>query len=275
MNAQAVAVEKRYNKPIMSAFHGFFSIGGLTGAMLGGLVLASGVKPSIHVAAVSALMFFAIIFAIRNLLPQQVDASSQNKSKFTKPSGPLWGLGSLAFLVLVAEGSVADWSSVYIKQALQSGPGFAVAGYASFSLMMALGRFTGDRFVDNIGPVTLTRTASLIAASGLGIALLIPHPITIIAGFGCLGLGLSSLIPVLFSSAGRIPGVSPSKGIAAVATAGYFGFLVGPPLIGCIAELSTLTLSLSTVVIAIFVVTIFAHLTDHPEKNESLLPKKC
>ena len=183
MNAQAVAVEKRYSRPIMSAFHGFFSIGGLLGATLGGVVLTSGVKPSAHVVAVSGLMFPAIIFATRNLLSQQADTRSLKESKITKPNGRLLGLGSLAFLVLVAEGSVADWSSVYIKQALQTGPGFVAAGYASFSLMMAIGRLSGDRFVANIGPVTLTRTASLIAAFGLGIALLVPHPFTIIFGF--------------------------------------------------------------------------------------------
>ena len=275
MNAQAVAVEKRYSRPIMSAFHGFFSIGGLLGATLGGVVLTSGVKPSAHVVAVSVLMFPAIILATRNLLSQQADTRCLKESKITKPNGRLLGLGSLAFLVLVAEGSVADWSSVYIKQALQTGPGFVAAGYASFSLMMAIGRLSGDRFVANIGPVTLTRTASLIAAFGLGIALLVPHPFTIIFGFGCVGLGLSNLIPVLFSSAGRVPGVSPSKGIAVVATAGYFGFLAGPPIIGLIAELSTLSLALSMVVVATLIVTIFAYLTNHPGNNKTLLHEEA
>lgn len=274
MNAQAVAVEKKYSRPIMSAFHGFFSIGGLLGATLGGIVLAYGVKPSTHVIAVSVLMFPAIIFAIRNLLPEQADTSPLKESKTVKLNGRLLGLGLLAFLVLVAEGSVADWSSVYIKQALQTGPGFVAAGYAAFSLMMAVGRLKGDRFVAHIGPVTLTRTASLVAAFGLGIVLLVPHPFTVIAGFGCVGLGLSNLIPVLFSSAGRIPGISSSKGIAAVATAGYFGFLAGPPLIGCIAELSTLRLALSMVVVAILIVTIFSYLTEHPANNETFLSEK-
>jgi len=274
MNAQAVAVEKKYSRPIMSAFHGFFSIGGLLGATLGGIVLAYGVKPSTHVIAVSVLMFPAIIFAIRNLLPEQADTTPLKESKTMKLNGRLLGLGLLAFLVLVAEGSVADWSSVYIKQTLQTGPGFVAAGYAAFSLMMAIGRLKGDRFVAHIGPVTLTRTASLVAAFGLGIVLLVPHPFTVIAGFGCVGLGLSNLIPVLFSSAGRIPGISSSKGIAAVATAGYFGFLAGPPLIGCIAELSTLSLALSMVVVAILIVTIFSYLTEHPANNETFLSEE-
>lgn len=274
MNAQAVAVEKKYSRPIMSAFHGFFSIGGLLGATLGGIVLAYGVKPSTHVIAVSVLMFPAIIFAIRNLLPEQADTTPLKESKTMKLNGRLPGLGLLAFLVLVAEGSVADWSSVYIKQTLQTGPGFVAAGYAAFSLMMAIGRLKGDRFVAHIGPVTLTRTASLVAAFGLGIVLLVPHPFTVIAGFGCVGLGLSNLIPVLFSSAGRIPGISSSKGIAAVATAGYFGFLAGPPLIGCIAELSTLSLALSMVVVAILIVTIFSYLTEHPANNETFLSEE-
>lgn len=263
MNAQAVIVEKQYGRPIMSSFHGFFSIGGLLGASIGGVALANGVSPLIHVLTVSGVLFPIILLSFRHLAHTKNETAAPKEKIRLKPNGRLLGLGVLAFLVLVAEGSVADWSGVYIKQTLQSGPGFVAAGYASFSLMMAVGRLMGDRFVANIGPVPLTRRTSLLAASGLATVLLLPHPISIVLGFGCVGLGLSNLIPVLFSSAGSIPGVPAGKGIAVVATAGYFGFLAGPPVIGVLAEMTTLNVALFSVVGSIFIVTLLANLTRH------------
>lgn len=268
MNAQAVAVEKRFSKPIMSSFHGFFSLGGLAGSGLGGLALANGLSPVVHAFIISGLMLIATMFTFRYFLPKEADASKEG-SKFVLPKGPLLALGALAFMVLMAEGAIADWSAVYIKNVLETGPGLAAAGYAAFSLMMALGRLTGDRFVANVGPVAITRITSLIAALGLGTALLINHPMAAVIGFGFVGLGLSNLIPVLFSAAGRVPNVASSTGIAAVATAGYFGFLAGPAVIGFVAEFLGLSVALGFVVVAIFTVTVFASLTKSTDSRET------
>lgn len=269
MNAQAVAVEKRFSKPIMSSFHGFFSLGGLTGSGLGGLALASGVSEHLHVFFVAGLMSIAILLTFRAFLAKEADASKTGSS-FVRPTGPLLGLGILAFLVLVAEGAMADWTAVYLKNVLGTGPGLAAAGYAAFSLMMALGRLSGDRLVAGMGPVIVTRITSVIAACGLGIALFLHHPAAAIFGFGAVGLGLSNLVPVLFSAAGRTPGVASSTGIAAVATAGYFGFLAGPPLIGFVAEVSSLRFGLGLVVAAIFIVTLNAGLTRKADTQEAV-----
>ena len=264
MNAQAVTVEKRFNKPVMSSFHGFFSLGGLVGAGIGGLALANGLSSMFHVSLICGLMLIATVTTVRHFLPKEADVSTE-KPKLVLPRGPTLGLGVLAFLVLMAEGAIADWSAVYLKNVLSTGPGLAAAGYAAFSLMMAIGRLTGDKFVANIGPVSITRITSIIATFGLGAALLINHPAAAIVGFGFLGLGLSNLIPVIFSAAGRVPNVAPSTGIATVATAGYFGFLVGPPLIGFIAEVLSLQIALGLVTIAIFAVSVFASLTKPAE----------
>ena len=271
MNAQAVAVEKRFNKPIMSSFHGFFSLGGLLGSGVGGLVLANGLSPSTHVFLISSLMILATAITVRYFLPKEVDAAKKS-SKFVLPRGSVLGLGALAFMVLVAEGAVADWSAVYIKNILKTGPGLAATGYAAFSLMMALGRLTGDRFVSKLGPITITRVTSLIAALGLGVVLITNHPIAAVIGFGFVGLGLSNLIPVLFSSAGRVPDMPSSTGIAAVATAGYFGFLAGPPLIGFMAQWFSLPIALGFVVAAIFTVTVFAARAIPAENSEASSP---
>lgn len=257
MNAQAVAIEKRYTKPIMSSFHGFFSLGGLLGSGIGGLVLAFELNPLLHALSISGLMLVMTALVNKHFLPKNVD-STVNKTEFVLPRGPVLALGILAFMVLLAEGAIADWSSVYITKVLQTGPGIAALGYASFSLMMAIGRLSGDRFVANMGAVKIARLTSLIAAIGLGATLLIEHPIAAIIGFGCVGLGLSNLIPIIFSAAGRIPNMAASTSIAAVATAGYFGFLAGPPTIGFIAEFTGLPMALGVVVMAISTITFFA-----------------
>lgn len=261
MNAQAVTVEKEYGKPIMSAFHGFFSLGGLTGAGLGGLLLSLGLNPAAHVLTVSLLMFAATLAASRFLLPKE-EQHAPKSSKFAFPPRPLRALAALAFLILLAEGAIMDWSSVYMKSVLHTGIGLAAAGYAAFSLMMAIGRLFGDRVVSKLGAVAITRSTALIAASGLAFALLFPHPLSAVIGFGMVGFGLSNLIPVLFSAAGKTPGVPSSMGISAVATAGYFGFLAGPPVIGFIAEWLSLPVALGGVALSILSISVFARLTN-------------
>jgi MFS family permease len=261
MNAQAVAVENHLRLPIMSSFHGLFSVGGLLGSSVGGLLLSVGISPAVHVLVVSSLMLIATLMTAPGFLNKQHEAVHAGAT-FVLPKGPLLALGLLAFLILLAEGAMADWSAVYLRNALQTGPGLAAAGYAAFSLMMAVGRLTGDKLISQVGPVVMTRVTALIAALGLGLGLIIHHPIAAIIGFGCVGLGLSNLIPVLFSAAGNTPGVPASTGIAAVATAGYFGFLAGPPLIGAVAEVFGLPVALGMVAVAVFVVAVFAHLTQ-------------
>lgn len=206
-------------------------------------------------------MFVAILITAAGFLDKQHEAV-QAGATFVLPKGPLLALGLLAFLVLIAEGAMADWSAVYLRNALQTGPGLAAAGYAAFSLMMAIGRLTGDKLISQVGPVAVTRVTALIASVGLGLGLILHHPIAAIIGFGCVGLGLSNLIPVLFSAAGNTPGVPASAGIAAVATAGYFGFLAGPPFIGLLAELFNLPIALGAVALAVAIVALFAHLTQ-------------
>ena len=265
---------KKQGQPIISSFHGFFSLGGLSGVGLGGLLLSQGLNPIVHVLSVSIFMFAATLIVTRRLLPKDEQVVPK-ASPFVLPAGPLRALAALAFLVLLAEGAVMDWSSVYMKTTLQTGVGLATAGYAAFSLMMAVGRLSGDRLVFRLGAVSMTRITALVAASGLAVAMLIPHPLFAVIGFGLVGFGLSNLTPVLFSAAGKTPGVTPGIGISAVATAGYFGFLAGPPVIGLIAELVSLPVALGLVAVAIFFVSFFARLTESAATNQSLTNEGC
>ena len=259
MNAQAVGVEKAHGGAIMSSFHALFSVGGLVGSSLGGLLIFMGVSPALHVLFITFVFGLTGLAALRWLWIDRAEDAEAGGPTFVRPTGPLLALGVLAFFVLVGEGAVADWSAVYLTNALGTGAGLGAVGFAAFSLMMAVGRFTGDRLVARFGPVPLMRLSATLAAVGLGAGLLIGQPVAAIIGFGCVGLGLSNLIPILFSAAGRTPGVNAGTAIAAVSSAGYFGFLAGPPLIGILAEATSLPLALGLVVLFTALVAVFAH----------------
>ena len=258
-NVQAVAVEERYGRPIMSTFHALFSVGGLAGAALASLLLARSIAPLVHVGIVSLLMALLALLTLRWLLPPSVDRMSDAPA-IALPTGPLMGLGLLAFFGLVGEGAMADWSAVYLRETLGADAGFAATGFAAFSLAMAAGRLSGDALRTRSRSVALIRFSGALAALGLGGALLIGHPVAALVGFACVGLGLSNIVPVLFSAAGRVPGVSSGTGIAAVATAGYFGFLAGPPLIGFVAQVTNLSVGLSIVVLFMALIALLAHI---------------
>jgi MFS family permease len=247
MNAQAVAVERGYGRPIMSSFHAAWSFGGLGGAALGGLLASRDIGPLPHFAAVAVLAAIAFAVAYGTLLPSGADASEEGTPAFARPTRALLGLGIISFCVLLGEGAMGDWSAVYLDDTLRTGPGFAAAGYAAFSLSMAFGRLFGDKFTELLGPTTLVRACGAIAAVGLGIALAAAQPLAALVGFACAGAGFSIVFPTALSAAGRTPGPT-GPALAAVTTAAYTGFLVGPPFIGFLAELTGLGYSLYLVV---------------------------
>src|SRR5919112_1353826 len=237
MNAQAVVVERGYGRPIMSSFHAAWSFGGLAGAALGGLLASLGIGPLPHFCVVAILSAIAFVGAYRALLPSHADASEEGAPAFARPTRALLGLGIISFCVLLGEGAMGDWSAVYLNNTLGTGPGFAAAGYAAFSLSMAFGRLFGDGLTERLGSATLVRSCGALAALGLGIALAIGQPLVALVGFACAGAGFSIVFPAALSAAGRTEGTATGPALAAVSTAAYTGFLVGPPFIGFLAEL--------------------------------------
>ncbi|HEV8438863.1 MAG TPA: MFS transporter [Methylomirabilota bacterium] len=246
MNAQAVAVEERYRRPIMSSFHGLWSVGGVVGAVAASGAMAMHVAPRWHVLGVAVLSGALVALALRDLVPVR-PSRGRPPSVFARPRATVIGLGLVGFGGLLTEGAVADWSAVYLRDALGAAPSLSAAGFGAFSLMMAVARFGGDRLRRRLGPRALLRGSSAIAAGGLGGALLIGAPIAAIVGFGLVGLGVANVIPVVFSAAGRIAGTSPGAALAAVATTGYCGYLAGPALIGLGAEVLGLPVALGLV----------------------------
>jgi MFS family permease len=256
MNAQAALVEQRYARPIMSSFHGLWSIGGLVGASIGGLIATQGVSVRAHLFGVAIIAVTVAVLATRWLV---VDDSVRQAAgpSFALPPRALVLLGLIAFGVLFCEGAIADWSAVYLREGLRSTPAVAATGFAVFSLLMAAGRLTGDALALRFGPAWVVRGGGALVALGIGVALVSDVPMIAIAGFGMIGAGLACSFPLVLSAAARTPGVAANTAIAAMATMGYTGFLIGPPLIGTLAEAVSLRgalglLSLVGVLVAVF-----------------------
>lgn len=251
MNDQAVLVERQAGRPLMSSFHGTFSIGGLAGALAGaGMAATAFFTPAIHFALAGAVLAAALIYFYRFYIHIQPEKTAGGHV-FRLPERALWMLGVIAFCTALAEGSMADWSAVYLNQVLATTTSLAALGYAGFSATMTLGRLLGDRLIAKFQAKTVVRVGGLISTTGFVIAILTKSPAFAIAGFALIGLGVSNTIPVAFSTAGNFPGVSPSAGIAGVATIGYAGFLAGPPVIGIIAEVTSLRLAFILVAVLV------------------------
>ncbi len=250
MNAQALAVERRAGRPIMSSFHALWSVGGIVGAGVCALALQVGVAPRAHLAAAALGLGGMALLAVTRFLPAAADAPHPGR-RLARPDGVLLTLGLMALLALVSEGAMGDWSALYLRDTLGASPSLAALGFAVFSLMMAVGRFAGDRLVARFGSVRVVRASTSVGALGLAGALTLADPRAAILGCGCVGFGIANLVPIIFRAAGQLPGVSPGHGLAAVTTAGYCGFLAGPPLIGLVAEVLTLPGALGLVVLCL------------------------
>ncbi|MFN8640254.1 MAG: MFS transporter [Candidatus Binatia bacterium] len=220
MNAQAVVVERRRRRPIMSWFHGMWSVGGLAGAALAALALHAGLSPFAHVIGAVLIAGTGCAVALRTLPPPKEDVQPDGP-RLVRPAGALLALGMLAALALLAEGAIGDWSAVYLRRWLLTSASVAALGFAAFQTAMAAGRLTGDRLSARLGDASLLGLGSGVAAVALAAALVIGHPLAAALGCAAVGLGLSNVIPVLFRSAARVPGIAAAQGIAAVSSCGY------------------------------------------------------
>jgi predicted MFS family arabinose efflux permease len=252
INTEATEIERLAAKPLMSGFHGMFSLGGMAGAGLGSAAPALGLSAQSHLFIATGVGAVVVLLASRAMLPVP-DKAAGEKHPLSLPRGPLLLLGVLASMGLIAEGAMYDWSVLFMKQERASDASTAALAYASFSGAMAAGRFGGDWVRARMSGTKLMRLSGVLGAAGMALALAVPSPLVALLGFALVGLGLSNVVPVLFSAASQVPGVSPAHGIAAVSGVGYLGMMAGPPLIGLIAEHSSLTIGLLVVVVfAIF-----------------------
>jgi MFS family permease len=247
MNAHGLVIERRYERPILSSFHAWFSFGGLAGAGTGALAAWAALDLRVHLPLAAGVIVAGGLLLSPFLLRGGDGVEHEERRFFVKPPRQLVVLGIVAFISLLSEGAAGDWSAVYINKPLGANQGVAALGYVAFSLMMVVGRLVGDRLSIRYGPVTLTRAGGLLSAASLTAALLIGHPIAAIIGFAGMGAGLAAVVPTVFRAAGSHSDVAPGIGLASVSVVGYFGFLVGPPLIGSAAKLVGLPAALGVV----------------------------
>ena len=270
MNAHGVYVEGQYQRAIMSSFHGLFSLGGLVGAGVAAGLLALGWSPVQHTGLIAIFLFALTAGAIRSLLPPEPKAVAESEAEaplFALPrERTMILLSALAFFILMTEGAMADWTAVYLEAMPGTAASLAAVGFAAFSLTMATGRLTGDAVVRTLGRVPVVRWGSIVAMVGVLLASLNSGPYSAIVGFGLVGLGLSNIVPIFFSAAGYLSPRSPGQGIAAVTTTGYFGFLVGPPLIGLLAKYIHLSGAFQLLAAALLLVAVCAPLVQPRQK---------
>lgn len=238
MNSNAVVVERRLSRAIMSSSHGFWSLGGFAGGALGGYTIQN-CGYLAHAIVVTAIAFALIAFAVGYLIAEDRPQAAEHR-KFTLPRHTIvYLVGLMALLTMVSEGAVLDWAALYLQQ--EFGADLAIAGlaYAAFSGVMALMRFLGDGVRNRFGAVATLRGSALVAAAGMLVAGLSPSPYLAIAAFAFCGFGIANMVPILFSAGGNQEGMSSGTGMSVVTTMGYSGILVAPSAIGFVAEHSS------------------------------------
>nr|WP_315592943.1 MFS transporter [uncultured Cupriavidus sp.] len=256
MNAQAATVEASRTRPVMSALHGMFSLGGMIGAGFGGLMLSLGVPPLVHAAMIAALTAAVAIGMTPGLLADHPVLPTADHHREHASRG-LWLLGLLAFLGLVGEGAMYDWTTVYMREVTMAPLGWISFGYAAFSGGMACGRFGGDRLRARFGDARTLTGSAWLGFAGIVLAIAIPFPLVALLGFTLMGLGAANMVPIFFVAASRLPGVAAAEAIARVARFAYVGLLIGPVLIGGVAHLVDLRIGLAVVALTMGYIALF------------------
>jgi fucose permease len=250
INAEGTALESLGGRAVMSNLHGMFSVGGMSGAALTSALLGAGVPPLLQLVAIAGAIALLVALAARSMLEAHPRSGDGEQAHFAWPRGLLLVIGLLIFTGMTAEGVMYDWCVLYLKQEVQMAQAQAALGYATFSAAMALARFGGDALRARYSEQLLLGVGASLAAVAMAVVLLSGHPAVALAGFALVGAGLAPVVPILFSAATRVPGVSRAAAIASVSSVGYAGFMVGPPLIGGIAHATSLTVAMAVVVLA-------------------------
>ncbi len=270
MNAQGVTVELRLKRPIMGSLHGYFSLGALVGGAISAVFAQFEIGLEANLLAFAALGYVLVTWASTGQVkdePIPADETPKKGLRFSLPPRVLWPLGVIAFCGAVGEGAMADWGALYVHDELGSSEGTAAFGFTVFSTTMLIGRFAGDRIVARFGPGVVVRVGAIVSAIGLTVGLLLGTTESAIGGFAVMGIGLAFVFPVVYSAAGSTPGIPSGRGVAAVATIGYTGFLAGPPLLGLLARVTSIQASLLIVAVLIAIIAPFTPALDKSKRR--------
>lgn len=245
MNTQAINVERELGRPIMGKMHGSWSIGSLAGSGIGVVAVAIGVTLTWQLLALGVVAMAVAIILISRMLDDPAHERHHHATRRRRrPSAALLILGTIAFAGLLTEGGTGNWSAVYMRDTLHAQPAVAGLAYTAFTLTMVTVRLLGARLLRRYSPRQVISVCAAIATLGIGAALVIGDPIAGIIGFGLFGVGLASIIPMVFSAAGNQPGLAAGTAVATVSAVGWIGFMIGPPLIGLVAAHSSLSIAL-------------------------------
>ena len=248
INTQAIGTEALYGRTIMASYHGLWSLAGFAGASLGSLFISLGWVPWEHFLVISGMALVIVVTSSGQLIATERGGRG-GQPIFARPDRSLINLGIIAFCSMICEGSMFDWSNVYWQHVVSPPRALAGLGLTAFSFTMAGGRFVGDMLATRWGIRRMLQVSGGLTATGLLIAILFPYLLPALAGFLFVGAGVSSVVPLVYSAAGRSRVLSPGVALAAVSTIGYLGFLFGPPFIGFIAQASSLRVSLGLIAI--------------------------
>lgn len=263
MNTQAVHVERAYGRPIMSAFHALFSLGGVAGSLLGAATLAAGWSPLTALSGAAVIGAAAVLACVPALLPHErhdargepaVDAPNRDRAATRR----VLALGAVAFALFLAEGVANDWSTLQVKEHLGTADSTAALAFGGFAAMMTVGRLTADRVATRFGPVAVVRYGTLVAAAGLAAVTASSLVPLTLAGWAVFGLGLSGCIPQIFTAAGNLHAGAPGVTMSRVVGMGYLGLLAGPAILGWLTQLMPLTATLLLPLALVLVTSRFA-----------------
>jgi MFS family permease len=263
-NAHGLRVQRLYRRSILNGFHGIWSIGAVSGGLLG--AAAAGLEvPLVAHLGVSAVVFGAVaLLASRAMLPGSDDAERDAEDEANgngAPAAPgtpgrrtavlgLAALGVLAACGAFVEDAGASWSALYLRTELGTGAAAAGLGFVALQGAMTVGRLTGDRFVDRFGQRRVVRVGGALIAAGMGLALAVPSVTSTLAGFALAGLGVATLVPAVYHAADELPGLRRGTGLAVINWLLRIGFLLSPLVIGVLADLTSLRVALLSVVVA-------------------------
>jgi len=246
MNTQAVGVENLYGRSVMASFHGLWSLAGFSGALIGAFFVSQGISPLTHFSIVAVLATLLLFLFYKNTLQKDI-GNNQPQKLFVKPDKKILLLGLIAFCCLLCEGAMSDWSGVYFKKIVEAPASMITLGYVAFTAMMALGRFLGDWLVTKLGVKNVLQISGTLITSGLLLSVIFPNIVTATLGFLLVGFGVSSVVPIVYGLAGKSKTMSPGTALASVSTIGFLGFLIGPPVIGFIAQAVSLRWSFTLI----------------------------
>ena len=257
VNTQAVATESLYHKPIMAAYHGIWSMAGFAGAAIGTLMDRLQVLPPYHFLCILSIAALILLLFSRNLILRD-NNRDEKQPIFVRPDRSLLNFGLIAFCAMICEGAMSDWSGIYFAKVVKPGPGLVTVGFTAYVCTMATGRFFGDWVAFKLGMKKMLQLSGFLTAGGLLLAVLLPKFIPATIGFLMVGAGVSSVVPLIYSAAGKSKFMSPGVAIAAVSTIGYLGFLFGPPFIGFIAQATSLRFSLGLIALMGILIAVIA-----------------